>query len=180
MKARMRKKKAWHGGTGAGKCSVLAVAMGKRRSQQQPVLWVPASELPTPPDHSTVSRTRRLVDLETHQEVFIWILAVLAKEGLPKGKTLGVDATTLEANAALRTIVRGRGRHRHAALDHRPPEWSRSERVGGQEALRRHNRRRGRRRGRVKKEPQHPRSDSLVTDKGYHSNETCRHLRADG
>jgi len=52
-------------------------------------------------------------------KVFIWILAVLAKEGLLRGKTLGVDATTLEANAALRTIVRGRGRHRHAALDHR-------------------------------------------------------------
>jgi transposase len=60
----------------------------------------------TTPDHSTVSRTRRLFDLETHQEVFIWVLRVLAKEGLLKGKTLGVDATTLEANAALRSIVR--------------------------------------------------------------------------
>ncbi len=60
----------------------------------------------TTPDHSTVSRTRRLVDFETHQEVFTWILGVLAKEGLLKGKTLGVDATTLEANAALRSIVR--------------------------------------------------------------------------
>jgi len=60
----------------------------------------------TTPDHSTVSRTRRLLDLETHQEVFTWVLAVLAKEGLLKGKTLGVDATTLEANAALRSIVR--------------------------------------------------------------------------
>jgi transposase len=58
------------------------------------------------PDHSSVSRTRRLVDIETHQEVFDWILTVLAKEGLLKGKTLGVDATTLEANAALRSIVR--------------------------------------------------------------------------
>ena len=60
----------------------------------------------TTPDHSSVSRTRRLFDLETHQEVFTWVLAVLAKEGLLKGKTLGVDATTLEANAALRSIVR--------------------------------------------------------------------------
>jgi transposase len=60
----------------------------------------------TTPDHSSVSRTRRLFDLETHQEVFTWILAVLAKEGLLRGKTLGVDATTLEANAALRSIVR--------------------------------------------------------------------------
>jgi transposase len=58
------------------------------------------------PDHSSVSRTRRLMDIETHQEVFDWILTVLAKEGLLKGKTIGVDATTLEANAALRSIVR--------------------------------------------------------------------------
>ena len=60
----------------------------------------------TPPDHSTISRTRRLIDLETHREVFSWVLGVLAEKGLLKGQTLGVDATTLEANAALRTIVR--------------------------------------------------------------------------
>ncbi len=60
----------------------------------------------TTPDHSTVSRTRRLLDLETHAAVFQWVLVVLAKEHLLKGKTLGVDATTLEANAALRSIVR--------------------------------------------------------------------------
>jgi transposase len=59
-----------------------------------------------PPDHSTLSRTRRLMDLETHEAVFTWVLGVLAREGLLKGKTLGVDATTLEANAALRSIVR--------------------------------------------------------------------------
>lgn len=59
-----------------------------------------------PPDHSTISRTRRLIDVETHQEVFTWVLQVLGREGLLKGKTLGVDATTLEANAALRSIVR--------------------------------------------------------------------------
>jgi transposase len=58
------------------------------------------------PDHSSVSRTRRLIDLETHAEVFQWIVTTLALEGLIKGKTIGVDATTLEANAALRTIVR--------------------------------------------------------------------------
>ena len=60
----------------------------------------------TPPDHSTISRTRRLIDVETHGEVFTWVLEVLAAKGLLKGQTLGVDATTLEANAALRTIVR--------------------------------------------------------------------------
>ena len=58
------------------------------------------------PEHSTISRTRRLIDLETHREVFVWVLAVLAKHDLLKGKTLGVDSTTLEANAALRSIVR--------------------------------------------------------------------------
>jgi transposase len=59
-----------------------------------------------PPDHSTVSRTRRLIDLETHRAVFTWILQQLADVGLIKGKTIGIDATTLEANAALRSIVR--------------------------------------------------------------------------
>ena len=64
-------------------------------------------ELPeAPPDHSTISRTRRLIDLETHREVFTWTLERLAEAGLVKGKTIGIDATTLEANAALRTIVR--------------------------------------------------------------------------
>ena len=58
------------------------------------------------PDHSTISRTRRLIDVETHRAVFSWILDRLAAAGLVKGETLGVDATTLEANAALRSIVR--------------------------------------------------------------------------
>ena len=60
----------------------------------------------TPPDHSTVSRTRRLIDLETHQAVFTWVLQRLADAQLVQGRTLGIDATTLEANAALRSIVR--------------------------------------------------------------------------
>jgi transposase len=59
-----------------------------------------------PPDHSTISRTRRLIDLETHREVFTWILRQLAEADLVNGKTIGIDATTLEANAALRSIVR--------------------------------------------------------------------------
>jgi transposase len=59
-----------------------------------------------PPDHSTISRTRRLIDLETHEAVFTWILQRLADASLVKGKTVGIDATTLEANAALRSIVR--------------------------------------------------------------------------
>jgi transposase len=59
----------------------------------------------TVPDHSTVSRTRRLIDLETHDAVFGWILKLVTRKGLVGGKTLGVDSTTLEANAALRSIV---------------------------------------------------------------------------
>lgn len=58
------------------------------------------------PDHSTISRTRRLIDVETHREVFTWIQERLAKMGLLSGKTIAVDATTLEANAAMRNIVR--------------------------------------------------------------------------
>jgi transposase len=65
-------------------------------------LWVTESA----PDHSTISRTRRLIDLETHRTVFTWVLQCLGSAGLIKGKTLGVDATTLEANAAMRSIVR--------------------------------------------------------------------------
>jgi transposase len=59
-----------------------------------------------PPDHSTISRTRRLIDVETHETIFTWVLERLAIVGLVKGKTIGIDATTLEANAALRSIVR--------------------------------------------------------------------------
>ena len=59
-----------------------------------------------PPDHSTLSRTRRLLDLETHREVFTHVLGLLAQHGLVKGTTVAIDATTLEANAALRSIVR--------------------------------------------------------------------------
>ena len=58
------------------------------------------------PEHSTISRTRRLIDLETHRAVFTWILQVLATADLVQGKTIGIDATTLEANAAVRSIVR--------------------------------------------------------------------------
>ena len=59
-----------------------------------------------PRDHSTVSRTRRRIDVETHLAVFTWVQRRLADAGLVGGKTVGLDATTLEANAALRSIVR--------------------------------------------------------------------------
>jgi transposase len=58
------------------------------------------------PDHSTLSRTRRLLPVETHRAVFRWFVHALGAKGVLNGQTLGIDATTLEANAALRSIVR--------------------------------------------------------------------------
>jgi transposase len=57
------------------------------------------------PDHSTISRTRRLYALSTHKAVFAWVLERVDEAGL-LGKTVSIDATPLEANAAMRTIVR--------------------------------------------------------------------------
>src|SRR6058998_1849184 len=58
------------------------------------------------PDHTTLSRTRRLIDVETHRAVFTWVQQRLVEVGLLKGTTVAIDATTLEANAAMRSIVR--------------------------------------------------------------------------
>ena len=59
-----------------------------------------------PPDQSTIARTRRLIDLETHRTVFPWVQQRLVEAGRLTGKTIAIDATTLEANAAMRSIVR--------------------------------------------------------------------------
>jgi transposase len=58
------------------------------------------------PDHSTLSRTRRLLPVETHRAVFRWFVWALGAKGVLNGQTMGIDATTLEANAAMRSIVR--------------------------------------------------------------------------
>jgi transposase len=58
------------------------------------------------PDHSTISRTRRLIDVDTHRAVFTWVQERLVEAKLLRGKTVAIDATTLEANAAMRSIVR--------------------------------------------------------------------------
>jgi transposase len=60
----------------------------------------------TTPDHSSMTRIRQRLSLEVQIEIFQFVLKVLAEEKLLSGKTLGVDATTLEANAAMRSIVR--------------------------------------------------------------------------
>jgi len=57
------------------------------------------------PEHSTLSRTRRLYAVETHGAVFQWVLKILQQEGLIEGQRISIDATTLEANAALKNIV---------------------------------------------------------------------------
>jgi transposase len=58
------------------------------------------------PDHSSLSYIRNRLPLEVHQEVFVWVLALLNNKKLLKGKTVGVDSTTLEADAAMKSIVR--------------------------------------------------------------------------
>ena len=58
------------------------------------------------PDHSTISRTRRLIDVDTHRAVFTWVQERLVEAKLLRGRTVAIDATTLEANAAMRSIVR--------------------------------------------------------------------------
>src|SRR5271157_3660799 len=58
------------------------------------------------PDHSWLSRTRSRLPHEAHEKVFGWVLKLVAERGLVKGERIGVDGSTMEANAALRTIVR--------------------------------------------------------------------------
>ena len=76
------------------------------------------------PDHSTLSRTRRRIDEETHAAVFTWVLERVSEAGLVRGKTVGIDATTLEANAAMRSIERRDTGESHEAFVRRLAEAS--------------------------------------------------------
>ena len=58
------------------------------------------------PDHSWLSKTRTRLPREVHVAVFDWVLARIADAGLVKGDRIGGDASAMEANAALRNIVR--------------------------------------------------------------------------
>jgi transposase len=58
------------------------------------------------PDHSTVSRTRRLYSVETHRAVMQWVLKILRKHGLADGQSVCIDGTTLQANASMKSLVR--------------------------------------------------------------------------
>jgi len=60
----------------------------------------------TVPDHSTLSVTRSRLPLEVHHAVFGFLLEIADKHDLVRGQRIGVDASTQEANAALRRLVR--------------------------------------------------------------------------
>src|SRR5713226_3426492 len=93
------------------------------------------------PDHVTISRTRRLLDEATHQEVFGWVLRQVTRAGLLQGKTIGIDATTLEANAAMKSIVRRDTEESYTEYLKRLAEAAGVE-AGDEAALRRMDRRR--------------------------------------
>ncbi len=67
-------------------------------------LGVPLSE--ATPDHSSLTKIRRRLPLDAHQRVFVFVLRVAQDKGLLRGKTVAVDSTTLEANAAMKGITR--------------------------------------------------------------------------
>lgn len=58
------------------------------------------------PDHSSLSQIRTRLPLEVHEAVFGWVLELVETRGLIKGDRIGVDASTMEAHAALRSLVR--------------------------------------------------------------------------
>ena len=64
------------------------------------------------PDHSWLSKTRSRLPLEVHEAIFDWVLQRLAEHGLIQGDRIGVDASTMEANAALRSDRPARQRRR--------------------------------------------------------------------
>ena len=68
------------------------------------------------PDHSWLSKTRSRLPHEVHEKVFGWVLSLVTERGLVKGERIGVDGSTMEANAALRTIVRRDGGERYREM----------------------------------------------------------------
>ena len=58
------------------------------------------------PDHSSLSYIRNRLPLEVHRDVFVWILTLAERKKLLQGKTVALDSTTLEANAAMKSIIR--------------------------------------------------------------------------
>jgi transposase len=83
------------------------------------------------PDHSSLSIIRRRLPSEIHQQVFQFVLTILAREGQLRGKTLGIDATTVEANAALRELQRKDTKERYDQYVKRLAEEAGEPAAGG-------------------------------------------------
>jgi transposase len=97
------------------------------------------------PDHSWLSKTRSRLPLEVHEAVFAWVLQRLAEHGLIKGERIGVDASTMEANAALRTLVRRDSGEGYRAMLRRLAEESGIETPTADDLIRLDRRRQGKR-----------------------------------
>ena len=84
------------------------------------------------PDHSTISRTRRLIDLDTHRAVFTWVVQCLGIAGLVKGKTIAIDATTgSQCGPAQHRAARHRGELSRVFDQAGPGLWHRDPHAGG-------------------------------------------------
>jgi transposase len=97
------------------------------------------------PDHSWLSKTRSRLPLEVHEAVFVWVLERLAAHGLIKGDRIGVDASTMEANAALRAIVRRDSGEGYRAMLERLAEESGIATPTAEDLIRLDRKRRGKR-----------------------------------
>src|SRR5215217_6733120 len=97
------------------------------------------------PDHSWLSKTRSRLPLEVHEAVFAWVLQRLAEHGLIKGERIGGDASTMEANAALRTLVRRDSGEGYRAMLRRLAEESGIETPTADDLIRLDRRRQGKR-----------------------------------
>jgi transposase len=98
-------------------CRMLFVGYFEGLDSQRAIAWKCADSLSVrtflglettaaAPDHSSLTRIRQRLPWDVHLQVFTLLLDMARAKGLLRGKTLAIDATTLEANAAMRTMVR--------------------------------------------------------------------------
>src|SRR3954462_9753964 len=138
------------------------------------------------PDHSWLSKTRGRLPREIHETVFSWVLKLVAEQGLVKGKRIGIDASTMEANAALRTIVRrDDGRTYHEMLTQIARE-SGIETPSADDLVRIDRTRKGKKLSneeaaeknlaQIDAAPTQDEPSEVVADKGYHSRAVLKDL----
>ena len=126
------------------------------------------------PDHSSLSRIRRRLPLEAHHEVFVHVLGLLSHAGLLQGKRLGIDASTMEANAAMRSIVRHDTGEGYKAMLEQLARESGIETPTLAQLAAFDRKRRDKRVSNAA--PVYDRPSDLVADKGYHSREVLKNL----